>query len=62
MHAAWGDDDLKKLVDGLLERFDRDKDGAITEAEAGERWPRISTADADKDGKVTAREMLGSWR
>ena len=68
MYVAWGGeprgggDDLRKLVDELLARFDRDKDGAITEAEAGERWPRIATADADKDGKVTAREMLGSWR
>lgn len=41
----------------MLEKSDKDKDGAISKSEVDERtWARIGRADADKDGKVTEKE------
>jgi len=51
----------RRRIGELLERFDTDKDGSLTEREAGEHWPRISPTDADEDGKVTGREMYAAW-
>lgn len=42
----------------LMERFDRNKDGAIAKDEAPEfLWGRLSSADANKDGKLTLKEL-----
>lgn len=41
----------------MLEKSDKDKDGAISKSEVDEKaWARIGRADADKDGKVTEKE------
>ncbi len=65
MYAAWSSDradvEVKKRVEGVLARMDKDKDGTITKDEAGDFWARIASTDADKDGKVTAREMYAAW-
>lgn len=42
----------------MLERFDKNGDGAVSADEAGtELWSHIGVADADKDGKVTLDEL-----
>ena len=41
----------------IFEKLDTNKDGKITEAEAGKRWARLSKADANKDGAVTKAEL-----
>jgi len=59
--ALAGDDALKEKIAGLLEKFDSNKDGAISEEEAGKFWKRLARADFDKDGKVTGKEMYIAW-
>ena len=39
-----------------FEDLDTNKDGKITEAEAGKRWKRMAKADANKDGAVVKEE------
>ena len=53
------DDDKKppKGPNNQCRQLDKDKDGAITKAEAGKKWDRISAADTDKDDKVTEAEF-----
>ena len=42
----------------LFDKFDADKDGALTENEVpAMMWKRLSRADANKDGSVTREEM-----
>lgn len=55
-------DDVQDRIDALLERLDSNDDGAISKEEAGPRfWTRLSKADANKDGKVTEKEMKAAW-
>lgn len=43
----------------VMERFDKNKDGVLTRDEVNndKAWARISKADANNDGKVTAEEL-----
>lgn len=41
----------------IFQKLDTNKDGKITEAEAGKAWARLSKADANKDGAVTKAEL-----
>ena len=59
--AFAGDDALKEKIEGLLEKFDSNEDGAISEDEAGKYWRRLARADFDEDGKVTGKEMYIAW-
>jgi len=45
------------MADMMMQRLDTDKDGKITEAEAGERWGRMSQLDKNGDGAVTKDEL-----
>lgn len=41
----------------MLEKSDKNKDGAISKDEVDEKtWSRLGKEDADKDGKVTEKE------
>lgn len=40
----------------MFDLLDIDKDGFLTEAEAGRFWSRVQLADTDKDGKVSKDE------
>ncbi len=46
-----------KHHEAFFKRFDKDGDGAWTEAEVGERWSKLQVADADGDGKLTMQEL-----
>jgi hypothetical protein len=59
--ALAGDDALKEKIEGLLDKFDSNKDGAISEEEAGKFWKRLARADFNEDGKVTGKEMYIAW-
>lgn len=41
----------------MFSHIDSNGDGFVTEAEAGKRWSKLSVADANKDGKVSAEEL-----
>jgi Ca2+-binding EF-hand superfamily protein len=57
-HGERGGPDGKARGERMFERFDADKDGALTQAEVGEKmWAHISVADADNDAKVTREEL-----
>ncbi len=43
--------------ESMLERLDADKNGEITEAEAGNAWQMLSRSDENQDGKVTKAEL-----
>lgn len=43
--------------ESMLERLDADKNGEITEAEAGNAWRMLSRSDENQDGKVTKAEL-----
>jgi hypothetical protein len=50
------------MLSRMFEFLDSDRDGMVSEAEAGRFWGAIQLADTDKDGKVSqdeARKMLG---
>lgn len=45
-------------LDRMMKRFDKNGDGALTQDEIPPRmWGHLSSADADKDGKLTANEI-----
>ena len=47
----------------LFEKFDKNKDGALTSDEVPENcWTKISRADADGDGAVTKAELKKARR
>lgn len=41
----------------MIMRLDADKDGKVTQAEAGERWERLGRLDKNGDGAVTKDEV-----
>ncbi|MEM7600272.1 MAG: hypothetical protein AAF357_02525 [Verrucomicrobiota bacterium] len=44
----------------FFKSMDTDGDQSISEAEAGERWERMSQLDKDGNGKVTIQEMMAA--
>ncbi len=48
--------EVQNRVEQIFTRLDRNKDGVVTEAEAGPLWSRIKIADANGDGKLTLEE------
>ena len=55
------EDPIQARADSVIARFDKDKDGVVTRAEAGGAWARIASADLDEDGEVTTSEMKKAW-
>ena len=49
-------------VDKEFTILDKNKDGAITQGEAGNRWDRLKAADANNDGKITREEFEEAHR
>lgn len=41
----------------MMERMDTDGDGKISQAEAGERWERLSKMDKNSDGSISKDEL-----
>lgn len=48
--------EARNRIEEVFNRLDRNKDGTVTEAEAGAFWSRIKAADANGDGKLTLDE------
>jgi Ca2+-binding EF-hand superfamily protein len=55
------DDPPRALAERLLARYDRDKDGKLSRAEAGLPRDAFDWLDANRDGHLDAAE-LGRWR
>lgn len=55
--AAVGENGVK----AIFERLDRDKDGFVSETEAGALWTRVKVADANKDGKISLEEAFAAF-
>ncbi len=58
-----GEGDLRRsrrmgaaAVEQAFRRLDRDRDGGVTEAEAGTMWGAVREADTDGDGRITLDE------
>lgn len=56
-HEARQQERQQTRFDRFFSRLDDDGNGGVTEDEAGRNWERISAADADSDGSVTADEL-----
>lgn len=54
--SSSSDDEKVPTFKGLLEKFDKDKDGVISRAEAGEFKDYFDHLDEDMDGKLTVKE------
>jgi Ca2+-binding EF-hand superfamily protein len=52
----------QKMGERMFALKDANKDGVLTEAELGERWSKLSAADADQDGKITRAELEAAHR
>jgi len=53
-----GDGKCEHKRGNVMQRFDKNNDGALTKDEVGEKkWARIGKADANNDGKVTKAEL-----
>ena len=48
--------DRGNAVAGLFTRYDKNKDGSLTQDEAGKAWDRIKGLDTDKSGSVSKEE------
>jgi len=48
--------EARNRIEQVFNQLDRNKDGAVTEAEAGAFWSRIKVADSNGDGKLTLEE------
>ena len=46
-----------KRIGKIFAKLDANKDGKITEQEAGKAWARLERADANNDGAVTKEEL-----
>jgi Ca2+-binding EF-hand superfamily protein len=57
----FSDDPPRALAERLLARYDRDKDGKLSRAEAGLPRDAFDRLDANHDGHLDAAE-LGAWR
>lgn len=53
--------EARNRVEQVFNQLDRNKDGSVTEAEAGAFWSRIKAADANGDGKLTLEEAKKSF-
>ncbi len=54
----------KRFAERAKERFekrDANKDGVLDQAELGERWSKLSAADANGDQKLTADELKAAF-
>ena len=57
-----GEDRYSRYVDGLLQRYDKDKDGRFNKEELGKMRRPPKNADKNRDGFVTKDEYLQSYR
>jgi len=53
--------EARNRVEQVFNQLDRNKDGSVTEAEAGAFWSRIKAADTNGDGKLTLEEAKKSF-
>ena len=59
--AFAGQDPVNERIEAVLDKFDKNGDGEITQEEAGKFWKRLGRADLNSDGKVTREEMEKAW-
>lgn len=55
--GARPDDPLLGYLEALFKRLDRNRDGKLTPAEAGELWEDFREGDTDRDGRITLNEV-----